>query len=925
MVTMSRGSAVAAAVVLGWLGVASALAWPMPWAAGPDGAGGSNFAEEVFGVRGRHSFRENGTVRVQLFDCDVPANILWPGDRPTFVFQVENLTDRDLDIRGKADVIQYALRTPGDDFFMVDFVKLAECGATPFTTRIPARGFVNLTFDKLPIPERFGGYGLVVDLGAHGRLMGALTVRVVKPAQAENPKPFPRVMMDGHYPDVLTRLGVVSNRVGVPMRPTTSPGFEAWYAELSRKLRGLHEAHVTTTIEFGGGPPEAQPLGAIRGPAFTNERGEPYPVMDNAWLPQFDADFQALVRRLVSEHGWPHGPVVGAKLYNEPWEGGGIDGWGADMVRYREMYTALARGVEEARAQAGVEVLLGGCDSTSNTFDKLFATGDEPFLKWLDFTSLHYQGMNTPVGYKPWRRRVDAAGNPAPVRIWDTESWIANSDERIAAVLSAYCASGYERVVGTFGDGFIQGLETITLRTPEGTKEKFIKRPWSVGAAVAAFSAMIGDRPFRELLFRNGLPWVMVFDGLPDAQGNRNTEDGTVVVVGDLDPVFNRDTLPFRGVAIRNARMVIATDGDRYQLFDSYANPVPPTAEGITLPLDGSGYYLRGNGRPGSFAALLDALRHARIDGIAPVEIKAHDLTTRVERGATLRLTLTNVLNRPVTGTLTASLGTLTLDAPEQTLTLAAHETRDVALNVGPGAAAADNSYALRATFDAGGDGRVEHAETMRVNVVSRRSPRIDGKLDDWADALPQPVASDGVARPSTEQLAWRPWEKIETRSAKGFAIGYLAYDDEHFYFAAKIADATPHPGMHRMEGSNDDEWFYPEVVYRDGQPVRWPLGVRRYTYAKQPELPAGNFPPRDNVQIGFGVLDDAERAYEPFPPGTREDFGFVPTNDYEYALNPIAERYGGGTEIWRLCVPGMPEKNFSSTPASPPAPSTVR
>jgi hypothetical protein len=36
-----------------------------------------------------------------------------------------------------------------------------------------------------------------------------------------------------------------------------------------------------------------------------------------------------------------------------------------------------------------------------------------------------------------------------------------------------------------------------------------------------------------------------------------------------------------------------------------------------------------------------------------------------------------------------------------------------------------------------------------------------------------------------------------------------------------------------------------------------------------------------------------------------------VPTNDYEYALNPIAERYGGGTEIWRLRYPGMPEKNF--------------
>ncbi|NJL31196.1 MAG: hypothetical protein HC898_05945 [Phycisphaerales bacterium] len=196
------------------------------------------------------------------------------------------------------------------------------------------------------------------------------------------------------------------------MRLMSSPDFNSWYAGLSNQLRELHKNNVTTTIEFGGGNEQVQPMGKWRGPTFTDAKGTPYPIMDNAWLPQYDKDFQAFVKRIMSDHGWPKGPVVGAKLYNEPWEGGGIDGWGADMLRYREMYTALALGVEEARKEAGVEVLLGGCDSTSNTFDKLFATGDEPFLKWLDFTSLHYQGMNTPVGYKPWRKRVDAEATP---------------------------------------------------------------------------------------------------------------------------------------------------------------------------------------------------------------------------------------------------------------------------------------------------------------------------------------------------------------------------------------------------------------------------------------------------------------------------------------------------------------------------------
>ena len=152
--------------------------------------------------------------------------------------------------------------------------------------------------------------------------------------------------------------------------------------------------------------------------------------------------------------------------------------------------------------------------------------------------------------------------------------------------------------------------------------------------------------------------------------------------------------------------------------------------------------------------------------------------------------------------------------------------------------------------------------------------------------------------------LYWRasPWR---TRSS-------LAHDDQYFYFAAKIADATPDEGMHRMENANDDEWFYPATVLdKDGKKHQWPEGVRRFSYAKGPELPSGNFPNRDNVQIGFNVLSDAEKDYLPFMPGTRPEYGSVPTNDYEYALNPIAAKYGGGTEIWRLRVPGMPPKNF--------------
>ena len=885
----------------------------MPWCWGPDGQGGSFFAEKVFNIEGKNSFRENGKVRVQLLSCSTStSNILWPGEKPTFSFQIENLTDQPMSIKGKVDVIQYALRTPGEDFFSVNFIKLADCGSVPFTLEIPAKGYKNLSMPDLPIPETFGGYGIVVDCGQYGRLMGATTARVIKPSQSENPKPFPRVMMDGTYADVLSRLGAVSNRMGTAMRPPSDPGFDQWFKELGDRLKALQAAHITTTVEFGGGPNQVQPLGKWRTAEFKGPDGAALPITDNAWQPKFDKDFQEQVRRVVAEYGWPKGPVVGVKLYNEPWEGGGIAGYGADIVRYREMYTAMALGVEQARKDAGVDVLIGGCDSTSNVFDKLYATGPDDFTKWLDFQSMHYQGMSTPAGYKPWRDRKDASGKPSPVRMWDTESWVANSDERVAAVLSAYCSVGYDRVVGTFADGFISGVETIKLRTENGTQDKFIKRPWSVCAAVAGFSHMIGDRPFKELLFKNGLPWVMVFDGMPTAADAANIEDGTVVVVGDLGPAFNAQTLPFRTVKRQDAKMILTADGDAFGLYDSYANPVKTEAGKITLPLDGSGYYLRGNGKPGSFKKLLTAIGSSRIDGIAPVEIKAHDLLAPVAQKPALRLSITNVLNRPVTGTLSATLGNLTLDNAKQTLTLKPNETQEVLLPVTAGTPAIDNSYALKATFNANADGQVAMDEVMHANVITRMTPTIDGKLDDWKDALPQTVIVDGVAKPSTEELAWRPWEKFESKTVKGLAVGYVGYDDKNFYYAAKIADATPDVGMHRMENSNDDEFFYPATVTdKAGKTHQWPEGVRRYSYAKQPELPSGTFPNRDNVQIGFNVLTDAEKDHLQFMPGTRPDYGSVPTNDYEYALNPIAPKYGGGTEIWRLAVPGMPEKNF--------------
>src|SRR6202034_1225641 len=58
---------------------------------------------------------------------------------------------------------------------------------------------------------------------------------------------------------------------------------------------------------------------------------------------------------------------------------------------------------------------------------------------------------------------------------------------------------------------------------------------------------------------------------------------------------------------LSGATMTIA-DAGKFSLYDFYGNPVQPKDGKITVPLDGRGFFLRGDGSAGSFAALGEAV-----------------------------------------------------------------------------------------------------------------------------------------------------------------------------------------------------------------------------------------------------------------------------------------------------------------------------
>ncbi|WP_233522878.1 MULTISPECIES: hypothetical protein [unclassified Bacteroides] len=1072
--------------------------------------------EKVMGVK-------NGLMHydydVKTISSTAPANVFWPEDKLLFTFQLQNNLEELIDVDGHIEVIHYGTRGIPNDIWLPEIFSMGNVETIPVKLKIAPNGYTNLEITP-SMPSEFGGYAIVFDLGKYGRRLGTSFVKSMKPTSRK--LQFPKQSLDDLGVDFLTRVGVQAIRYGLPYCPTTFRDYQSIMRKFDEDMKRFKDNNITVLLMFGEGQ-ALNPLGTPR--SFLDDNNVFLrSKQDYAWLPELDNDFEEFVKSICMRHGWPDGPVTAVSLWNEPWEGISISGWQSDMLRYREIYKAMAAGVLESR-ELGKDILIGGGDSNSNAWDKFFSDGTMDMLPIFDFLSIHYQGMESPVLYPEWNQRKDYKGR---VLIWDTESWVGNTDDRIGLVVAANRSAGYDRSMGIYG-GYMYGGDphntepNTQIKTESGVEMIPSVHPtWSSAAAMGAVQGLIGEREFRELLFKNGLPWIMVFDGYEN-----NPDDGTVVITGDLGEAFGAENVLFRDVrglneinekiALREKLDLLPADSPErikiekklrtykglvggkltlkahpsFLLYDFYGNVIKPKQGVYEIPLTFNGYYLRTNGTKDSFKKLLDSLRKAYIEGYEPLDIIAKDMVSPLTGETEMELVLTNILNRSVGGNLKITLGDLLLSYPQK-ITFKAHETKTVKVKIS-GKASPDNLYPLSVKFDAGKDGIAAHWEDMHVNYIEKRTITVDGKLDDWEGALPQVVKSSDGASLSVTEAAWYPFKEFE-KSVQGMCTAYLAYDDTYFYFAAKAADQTPDAGTCRFETRDDDDFFYPEVSYMQtkeamhtverinvvdnsnqsalqypdspicmmnywentstthsigldlnlpydrfiqtalylpdwGQSnliiviseqetgkellrqhvssvwngvyllfnlsgklrvrittegwwytaklsgiffdesgtniqnktsayfikkdfdtkgnwksvygkagyhlvgilprlpenislnivdkddlleLKWPEGVRRYTYRKDPILPdASMAAPTDNILIAFNVLQIGEDGMESYPKGTMPKYVGYKCTDYEYALNTVAPEYGGGFEIWRMLVPGMPRKHF--------------
>jgi len=836
------------------------------------------------------------------------ANVIWPDESIEITLRFTNKQETPLKAEGKIEVIRYGTSVPVGDVWVPHVFRIAEEGTIPLSVDLPAHSSTNITV-RPSIPNTFGGYALVVDLPGYGRAFAATVARVLQPDSGR--VQFPTYALDTTWDEFMNegvfvlfeKLGIKGMRMGAAYDLAKDPDYERSTTVLDRYLDWSRKHDVTVMLTLAAGEGfSSQPLSRPR-PWLSPENEMLDTKDDRAWLPEHDADFQNWVENLATKYGWPKGNVNAMELWNEPWESVSISGWQADIPRYRDIFTHMALGIEAARAKAGVKVLIGGTCSSSNARDKLFPDGSDHFLKWLDFVSIHYQALAADPSLVPeWVHRKGPYGS---VRVWDTESWIANSEDRVAGVIASMRAQGQSRTAGIF-EGNV--YESRNLKIENSVYP--VVQAWSPAAAVAASQRFIGQRPFEKLLFQNGLPWVFVFSGLPNEKNaETRRDDGTLVIVGDLRKIYEPERTLFRSVDLAtDAALTIKDDSGQARLYDFYGNVVTGDHGKIRVPLNGLGYFLRTDGSPGSFQRLLQAVQVAEIKGYDPVEIVAHDFTAPISSHPTLRLKITNVLNRRITGKIQVDVSGLELKDASKTLAIAAGASEYVEFTAKSGTTAGDNLYPLVATFDAGPDGQSTLREDLRVNFLAHRTIHVDGELSDWKGVLPILLPGAEVGKNLTEQ-AWLPFKNFDKTVPNGLSTIYVAYDEKNFYFAAKIADSSPDPGMVRFATRDDDSYFYPDKVSgRDHASLTWPSAVRHYSYRKNFDIPSGSGE-HDNVQIAFNVLD--AKPWLANPPGVMPKFITYWDTDYEFALNPVAEEYGGGTEIWRLLAPGMPRKHF--------------
>lgn len=851
----------------------------------------------------------------RLVSGNAPAFLYHPGESVdlTFTFEKGAVADDGrytLEIQGVHTRRPNKATTYIDPFGFPDILNL-DGDAVRHPVRLDFGDKQEVTFEVkgVPVPERFGTYCLILLKGEGKRkedriLVGSVARLLETRADAvvENTPIFGEGQIFSGFKTkseaskAYQRMGIRGVRCEISWRGPRDDGSYDW-SEYDALVADLKAGGIRAMFTLGGVtstrygiPTIHQPTPAAVDP---NWDGSPYGGRaDWGCAPKHFAEYGEWIKAF-SERYWEggKGALWGFENFNEPWEGGGISGYARDCVSYRDWQRYLAR----AAHSVSKDIRICAASSIMNTEDKFFsegprADGTHEFDEFLDVFTDHYVPPNNAYGPMVAKKHGKFSV--------ENETWLVISEYLLPQIMCQWMAAGQQAVSPWH--------PTVLFQGGAGCPQNF-HCPSTVPVATAAFNHFVTGLRFEKLAFRDHLPWLFQF-------GSDDDPDGVCVLFGQL--LTRGGPTPQDQPEGRLWAQVDAVDGGTITLdnadgalrfYDVAGNEIHQGTKAVILDLGILPAYIQSPKGP---ALVAERVRTGTIKDKYPAEILPRDFTRRItDKELFLQVELANRLNRPITGRLTVKPPDgFEVANQGEAVTVAAGETKAVAIRFSKVAEDASNQYPFEFVFDTDA-GRCAYRETLNVCIAAKGGRTIDGDLSDWAD-VPGVTLVGKDKQISADELARKPWLRLLEDLPQGALIAEikLAWDENFVYVAARVNDDSPQMDKPRMEGRDEDAYFHSAASDNEEPWKSWlakhapgqSFAQVPYVYKKKP---FGNSYSGDQLQLAFNVTDD---WHDLEPTTDRVPYGFhaVPDTDHEFSAYLCAD---GKSELWNLLGPGMP------------------
>ena len=694
-----------------------------------------------------------------------PNGIFYPGE-PARISLIVPAEPKKSIAGGVLEVVSVhtRLQTPGEMGFHNDYGKPRLDGKPPI--RVP----LDLTQAKagslevvVPLPETFGAYALTLVRadGSRTRLGNLLRVLKPTPRKAE----MPQLMSSMGDPAMQERLGVGLVRTELHWGQDGKADHEIHdYAKHGIKVMVTTGIHPEWKIPFR--------LGGVCTPKDDPEFGK--------WIGDF-----------VTKHytGGKTG-LWGLENFNEPWEPNGISGWGNDSLRYRQIQKTI---YQSAKA-ANPSIYILASSSIMNTEDKFLSEGDgSEMMQYVDILTDHYvQPKGAYAGRMAikWKKLTG-----------ETETWGGASEVLLHQFMAQFLAVGNSFLSPVQYGHFAGSAWSTKVTRGDHSWDQHFANANTVGVAMATWNALVQDRPFAGMAFKDHLPFVFQFG---------KDDDATLVLIGRLMGLQTeraRDVVWPQHAFAPDGTLTITDTKRSIEVRDCAGNPFPRNADGgYTLTLSPTPWFVRSS----DARIAKEAIRTGKMTGLRQVEILPGTLpfVPSADKPAPLSVRLHNLRNVPITGTLTVS--TLTQQTPfsaKVPVQIATGAT--IAVQV-PIAVRYDGGLPLRFSVDLGGvvetwDEVVPCTGVVRTPITGLQDPA-------WA-RVPTVVTmrAEGSAAGNEIDKIWKPFLFTGSEPAKlpaKRADLQVAWDDAGLSIRGSL-EAKGLLRRPRLETRDDEAFFY--------------------------------------------------------------------------------------------------------------------